>query len=1228
MIRKTIFLALPLLLLAVFSKAQQRAEAEKLTFSDFEQRWTPVGRGDAEVLDGEVLRLKDAFVSASGHEHENFEMRFKARAPKGEKEAMIWAGFAFADRQTRYAFALRGGNADDVYLCRYEPVGKDKMLALRPVAFHPVPGTWYDLRITHWNGKTAIFLGDEKQPLVKISEKEPLSPGGIILGGGYVTTEYRDVTVKALSASEMSALDNAETKPLPGLTASQKEAKRKKQRAKYRAKSIRVNTKGRTEISLDGNWLFMPEYDAPAKAQNPSEADNDWHVMEVPGFWTPKGNWMHMEKAGHMPDNHSGVSDNYRQKELERCGNYTFDYQKATGAWYRHWVNVPKNIGNKRVKLYFEAVSKIASVWVNGQKAGDHVGMFGDFGFNVTDLLKPGKNLIAVNVKAQWKKKDDGSGDEFVARAVSVDVTKDMLTSLPHGMFKNYEGGIWQPVSLVITDPVRVDDIFAKTRTDGADMDISILNSGESKNIEVSYEIRESGSKKLFFSSEKGQAVNIGAGETKTVTLSTPSLNPKLWTPETPNLYTLTVNVLSEGRKIDSKTITTGFRTFGTDGNRFMLNGHPYRLMGANHPPCGIAPTDEKLANKFFKMMHDGNQLATRSHGSPFTSVWMDAADRQGVGVSYEGTWPWLMIGSMPDGQLLEIWKEEMLALVRKYRNHPSLLVWTVNNEMYFTMFYHNDPMEVRLRKWKVLSDVIKEIRKLDPTRPISADSGYARVEDDYEKILKPNNIDDGDIDDRHIYFTWYNRDFYQIYNGDWAKRIYWTPGANADRPFFSQEASTGYPNNDTGHPTRKYIYKHYVPHAWVGDWAWEDKDPSYFLNRNAFMSKELCEVIRRTSPMNSGVLFFANVCWYRDVYDADKIEPYPVAESMKKALDPVLVSAELFGRNFWAGDAVNPDIYIVNDKADGSDLKPGKVFWQIVSGEETLASGEVSTGSVENYGIEKFSSQIRIPENMPKLKGTYQLKLDYKVDGKSVSQNEYNLTVAKKEWAELKDRKVALFDLTGDTRKAFDALGVPYRNLDDLTQMRFIAPDETLVVANLDAENEVPYNWEDVKRVASNGTEVLLIHPGKHLKWNHGNVVAGLYERTGRIVNMRIPESPIFDGIDPMELSWWRAEGRDIPIACRRSYTFKKKNGVTEFATYLRPHVYLGNPQEQLKDMSGSPLVEIKVGLGRVVASEMELNSADKDPVAAKLLVNLIKNLEPGVKYKPMPKEKAQAKK
>jgi len=1183
------------------------------TISVDKNQWNVFGKGEIEWQE-ESVTIKDCFISSKIKNNGAQSFSFKAKTPEGNEQVQIWSGFGFQDRDNRYALGLRGGNNNDLYLCKYQSDAKSKMLALESLNFHPKVNTWYQFKVVFSEGNVNVYLNDETVPRIVVKDKASLPVGNVVLGGGWISSEYKDVEINTLTTSEKGFYKKNSKKFVVKLSAVEKNKLRKKQRNAYRSAKIKRFKKGRTEISLEGNWLFKPEYEIGAASPFAENVkDTNWHVLHVPGFWNTAGNWLHLQDSG-LPHRGSGISDNYREKEYARAENYTFDHEKTTAAWYRHYIDLPKKINHKKIHLHFDAISKIADIYINGKHVGGHIGMFGAIDLDITNYVKPGKNSIAVNVKVRKYEKAKNA-NQHVTRAVSVDINNDMLNSLPHGMFKNTEGGIWQPVKLVITDAVYIDDVYANVNAKGGSIDVTLKNKGISnENIEVNIEIRDVKNGKLFFKSSQTTKASIKSGEEIKIECKTGEINPKVWSPDTPNMYKLTTTVLKSGKIIDRQTIQIGFRTFEVKDGKFYLNGNPYWLGGANHPPSGIAPNDVALANKFYGFMHENNQLVTRSHGSPFTTVWMNASDKQGVGISYEGPFPWFMIGEIPSDELIEVWKEETLALVKKYRNHPSLLIWTINNEMYFTMFYHNDPKEVRLKKWKIVSDVIKEIRKLSPNTAISADSGYGRVQEDYDKNLKPHGIDDGDIDDRHIYTNWYNRDFYQMYDGEWAKRMYWSPGANPDRAFFSQETSTGYTNNDDGHFNRKYLFNNYVPQAWLGDWAYEDKDPAYTSKRHSFMTKELIEVIRRTSPETAGLQLFSNVTWYKNVYDAEKIEPYKINYSVKKGYNPILISAELFGRSFYAGDTFTPRVCIINNDRKSQDIEKAKLEWKITYKGKIVASGLENTEKVPFDERKWQNISIDMPTTLPVDKAYCKLEFRLISKGKLISENDYEILVTTKKWLGTntipKDKKIAVFDISGATYKVLDFMGIKYQKLKDLTQTRLVKAD-LFIVANLDIDGEVPYSWEDTRRVMGNGTNVLLIHPGKHMQWLMYDKIASIYERKARIVNMHIPEHGAFEGIAPLELSWWQQNDREKPRAARRSYRLKKNKGINELATYLRPHTGLGgNRQETYYEMSGTPLIEVKENKGILIASEMEVNMGTKDPVAAKLLVNMIHTL------------------
>ncbi len=1175
--------------------------------------WQVAGRGEVD-WQRNITSLKDCFIAFKDPvKSDSWELKFTAKAIEGT-QVQIWSGFSFTNRDNRYALGLRGGINNDIYLCRYAETGND-MLALEPLDFHPQPGEWYRFKVAFSDGNIRVYLNDESRPRIAVKDDQELRRGSIVLGGGWLRTSYKDLEIKEINDAE-AAIYLADSVPYaPVISDRDRESRRLAQRRSYSRKVIPELFDNKMEISLNGDWLFMPEdlVTNPEDAVNKEKPDDDWHVMKVPAFWNPVTNWLHLGDSK-LPHPGSGVSDNYWQKEIARCEDFTFEYEKVKGAYYRHWLVFPAGIKNRLVRLHFDAVAKVAEVWINGRHVGRHLGMFEDFAMDISSYIDEGENLVVVKVNNEIAEKS-ADADEVAEVAITVEVTNDMLNSLPRGMFDKDEGGIWQPVKLIISQKTFIDDVFVKTGTDGADIDITLNNQDEGdQSMRLEVEISDIDGGNSFFNFPEKSLV-LSAGEVRTITLSTGTVQPRLWSPEYPNLYDLTISLFRGEVLIDQFSREIGFRTFETIGNKFYLNGKPYWLRGANHPPIGLAPNNEKLANSFFRLMHDNNQMVTRTHGAPITETWATAANRQGVGISVEGNWPWVMLGSgMPSRDLLELWKRETLAMVKKYRNDPSILAWTVSNESYFTNYYVKD--DQRMEKWRVFSDIIKAIRELDPTRPICPTSGYIRHTPDYENVLKPAGIDDGDFDDSHnSYFGWYNPDQFDLYDGIWTKELYLSTGATADRPFITQELSSGYPNNDSGHPTRKYIFEHYVPQAWVGDWAYEDHDPSFYLERNAFLTKEIGETLRRTSPEGAGILHFANICWFRNVLDAGSIAPYPVVESMKKALAPVLISAELLGRNFYSGSSLNPRVCIVNDLENGERLPAGELRWEVTNQGDQLTSGKVKTDEVPHYGRVWRRVPIELPDVLPGPKINCELRFSLWMNGELIAENDYEVLLCRPDWVVAglnAAKKISLYDPAGATKRVLGQLRVQSSEIRNLGSPE----SDILIVANLDSLEETPDNLENVLSHAKNGGKVLLIHPGKHLQTILPEAVESILEESGRIANMHIPESPVFDDIGPMELSWWQPHREKYPTVCRRSYRLAGSANALQLATFLKVHSYLGDKEKQLKEFGGTPLVQFKVGSGVIISSELELNSGITDPIAARTLTNMVRMLmETGLK-------------
>lgn len=1141
---------------------------------------TTIGRGTC-TLDNGVYSTCGAYTLVGDTDLSDYTLRFKARSPKDCEQVQIWAGVRTANRFDRYVVGIKGGLQDDLYLMRTGYMGMDEFMGVRPLGFHPEPGEWYDVKVEVCGSRIRVFLNNEDVPRMDITDRHSsFAPSGSAsIGGGWLPAEYKDVSVTPLSPDALSGIAVREKNFVA--SPAEKETLRRQMRETYAPVTVANLNTGRTEISLDGNWLFMPGYQIndASVAVNPSVGDNDWHIMNVPDFWNPIRIWLHGETMSSPTGPQAkGVSDTYYQRETERCENYTFDYRKTSFAWYRQWVEMPSNIKNKKMVLAFDAVSKSADVYVNGKLAGTHLGMFGDFEIDVTSLMKPGKNLIAIGVArnltgdagpnnaamenyyASVRKDAEDNKDDAIANA-------KQISDIPHGFYGDYPAGIWQPVKLVVTNKVKIEEVTIRPSLTGANFDVDISGNGN-KDYRVNLTVTNVADGSKLYSGI------LGMTKISKLKSEITGLTPKLWSPEHPNLYDFKFSVVDKkGREIDSKVITSGFRTFESRDGFLWLNGRKYWLKGGNHIPFALCPNDSVLAKKFMAIMREGNINSTRTHTTPWNELWISEADRSGIAISFEGTWPWLMIHStpIPDQADLDLWRDEWLQVMKKYRNHPSIVFWTVNNEM---KFYDLDADTERAKqKFAIISDVVKKMREIDPTRPICFDSNYLR-----RKALNRfgkdfvATMDDGDIDDQHAYYNWYDFSLFRFFNGEFQRDF-----KSEGRPLISQEMSTGYPNNETGHPTRSYQLIHQNPFSLIGYDAYDWADPSIFLKVQGFITGELAEALRRTNPEASGIMHFAYMTWLRQCYDAENIAPYPAWYAMQRAMQPVLVSAELWGRHFYAGSRILPRVYVVNDHEDGKDLHGLTLRWSLEDRNgKALAAGSEAMTDVPYYGRKYITPSIEIPSELPekRVDGSLHLVLTDHA-GRVISENRYEITMATSEW-------------TGE------CVTDDVKIIDGVTEF-------------------TPEYAAELRAYHDNGGKMLLLNCPELAKAVFPEHITGWHVPTeGDIVVMERSDNDIFDGLDILDLRYFNNNKREIPTACHTVIHAERNDHIEELASQMKIHAYLDdkNLEERVKRIEAMRGLTLLAVDGHTIVSTMATDKASTDPIAKRLLVNMINKL------------------
>ncbi|WP_168442037.1 glycosyl hydrolase 2 galactose-binding domain-containing protein [Pontiella desulfatans] len=997
----------------------------------------------------------------------------------------------------------------------------------------------------------------------------------------------------------------------------EKAALRKQQRVAYRAVKVPAIGNGRSEVSLDGDWLFLPDYEFSnvESPQNNNADDSRWHVMPVPAMWSPYAAWLFGETFPDMPYD-KGASDSYYEYRHARVDALTFDWKKTKSAWYRKHIELPEIPQGKCFELCFDAIAKVSHIYVNGTFVGKNLGMFGEIKLDITRHLKAGTNVIAVRVDQEREFDEAQDDDEVIGVAISVELTRKMLSALPYGMTRQDARGIWQPTKLVITDSVRLTDLFIKPQLDGAAVDITLENKGHiSETIVPSLKVISESDGSMLVQLD-GKPEEVKAGESKVVTLTFTGVHPRLWSPDNPSLYTFTAGLKSENGSADSMSVVSGFKTFETRCNRFYLNGKPYALRGANHCPNMLAPNDGRLADRFLEMMRENNLNATRFHGVPGTAAWMEAADRNGILISYEGTWPWLLHakGPIPSQESIDIWQDEFARVIKKYRNHPSLMLWTVNNEMKFHIFHRHTPTEKRtaeqyedvLTRWKHVSNAVKMIREIDPIHPIVADSCYAR---NYSWTLDQSpeelGIDDGDVDDIHEYINWYHQSFFHLLDKE-------DPVGLPTRPYIGQEMSTGYYNGDSGHPVRAYLFAHQTPQSWVGQYAYEHQDPSIFMTRHAMLTKELAEYYRRDRREDwAGTLIFGLVTWFRNPWLADEIKPYPVVtDGLRQAMSPVLVSARLTGRNVFAGETFSIPVSIINDAENGQAVPDGTLMWSFVVDGKTMAKGAVATSEVAYYTNKQFDLKLTAPSNIPGGRADAQLRFELVANGKTVSRNHYAMCIGEKGWAlepaNSSKGKILVYQPSDAARKLFQTLEVKPDAISTLNGVKLERDDCLLMVGAL-SDSEV----EHFKSLLTAGNgRVVWMHPKAQAKELFPKHISNYRKQDGEVVTMLVAESPVFDGIQVGDLAWMGGPNvARVPVSSFGGYHVDWKNpSLTVLAEEMRAHGYLQNPSDKLKSWV-TPLVQIRSdGTAPVLLSEMSAEAALTDPIALRLWANVLK--------------------
>jgi beta-galactosidase len=393
---------------------------------------------------------------------------------------------------------------------------------------------------------------------------------------------------------------------------------------------------------------------------------------------------------------------------LSEGGGSTGHVVGGTG-WYRKAFKLPAGAAWKRARIEFDGVYMNADVWLNGAHLGEHPYGYTAFSFDLTDHLKPAgeENILAVRVR------NIGANSRW------------------------YSGsGIYRQVRLVLAGQVHVGLWGVFVTTPKADLSrakvhvaVTVDNrSTASAKTAVKVRLVGPGGKKAGSAVAKG---TLAAGKSSEFRVKISVPRPKLWSPDTPALYSAEVEVTADGRPADRVTVPFGIRSIKVDPERgFFLNGKPVKFKGGcvhhDNGPLGsmaIARAEERR----IEILKESGYNAVRTAHNPPSAAFLDACDRVGMLVMDESYDCWRK-GKNPEDfgkHFDKWWKTDVDSMVRRDRNHPSVVMWSIGNEIperYTEDGAHSARMQA------------DRIRELDPTRPVT--SAFNGVNDDADPYL------------------------------------------------------------------------------------------------------------------------------------------------------------------------------------------------------------------------------------------------------------------------------------------------------------------------------------------------------------------------------------------------------------------------------------------------------------------------------------------------------------
>ncbi len=442
------------------------------------------------------------------------------------------------------------------------------------------------------------------------------------------------------------------------------------------------NTVNHRERLFDYGWSFKLDT-ISSGPQSPNYDVSTWRKIDLPHDWSTE------DVAIQIPD--SIVGPFYRKSDGQTFDGFTYG---GTG-WYRKSFKLSEAEKGKNIFIQFDGVYMDSDVWINGHHLGNHPYGYTPFNYELTPYLNFAgqENVVVVKVR------NEGRNSRWYAGS-----------------------GIYRHVKLTVVNPLHIDIWGVNVTTPevseaSAKVNVATMVTNAGKQDEKFTLVTQLLNSEGKVVGKVNSNVTVAAGKIMESKQELTVAKPLLWSAESPNLYMVQVEILQNKKTVDLVALPVGIRDVKIDAaNGLLVNGKPVLLKGGcihhDNGPLGSISIKAAEERKIKLLKENGFNAVRMSHNPP-SSILLEVCDRLGMYVIDEAFDAWEKTKFTDDYHLYfkNNWDKDLTAMVHRDRNHPSVILWSIGNEI------RERASERGLEITQMLKNKVKE---LDSTRMVT----------------------------------------------------------------------------------------------------------------------------------------------------------------------------------------------------------------------------------------------------------------------------------------------------------------------------------------------------------------------------------------------------------------------------------------------------------------------------------------------------------------------------